>query len=68
METWTINEKGQHVFSGGRESHELASRTATECPKFLLDVDEELVAEEEISCYNCRYRRWTEESFICMKR
>jgi hypothetical protein len=26
-----------------------------------------LVADESISCYNCRYRRWTVNSFICCK-
>ena len=63
-----INDRGQHLFSGGRDSREIASVTARECENFRQDVDEELVVDEEISCYNCRYRRWTEASFICMKR
>ncbi len=38
------------------------------CPQFKLDDEDELVAEEERSCLNCRYRRWTVESFECMKK
>jgi hypothetical protein len=28
-------------------------------------VEEELVADDPRSCYNCRHRRWTAASFAC---
>jgi hypothetical protein len=33
--------------------------------RFHPDVEEELIADEARSCYNCRYRRWTAVSFSC---
>ena len=41
--------------------------TALACSQFKQDVEEEWVAEELISCYNCRYRRWTQTGIQCMK-
>ncbi|OCL84266.1 hypothetical protein [Arcobacter porcinus] len=40
------------------------------CKEFKQDVDEEeCVTSLDInSCYNCLYRRWTKDSFICTKR
>jgi glycerol-3-phosphate dehydrogenase len=35
------------------------------CESFVADVEEEKVATGEMSCLNCRYRRWTEEGFLC---
>lgn len=35
------------------------------CNAFLPDVEEEQVNDDEKSCLNCRYRRWTDEIFIC---
>ncbi|MFA7466822.1 MAG: hypothetical protein WCY82_00970 [Desulfotomaculaceae bacterium] len=41
-------------------------RTNTEaCGKFKPDVPEEMVSEKTKSCFNCIYRRWTENSFLC---
>jgi len=41
-------------------------RTNTEaCNKFIPDVPEELVNENAQSCFNCLYRRWTANSFLC---
>lgn len=68
MNFWIKNKKGQAQFKGGRHDWAQAAAIAGSCPQFLLDDEDELVAEEEHSCYNCRYRRWTEHSFICMKR
>lgn len=67
MKHWTKNEKGQAQFTGGRQDWLLAASIAGRCPNFILDYEEELIAEEEVSCYNCRYRRWTEGSFLCLK-
>lgn len=36
------------------------------CENFSPDVEEERVTGESRTCLNCRYRRWTEKSFICM--
>ncbi len=68
MDYWSKNERGQDQFKGGRHDWSQAVAIAGNCTQFLLDDEDELVAEEERSCYNCRYRRWTERSFICMKR
>lgn len=62
---WLTEQSGAVVFSGGKESWLAATVVAEKCQTFLLDVDEEVVADEERSCYNCRYRRWTATSFSC---
>ncbi len=36
------------------------------CENFSPDVEEEKVSGEAKTCLNCKYRRWTEKSFICM--
>lgn len=64
---WIKNEQGQYQFQGGRQNWQLAADIAAECRYFVLDVEEELVADEEKSCYNCRFRRWTSNSFVCMQ-
>ncbi|MDI3548442.1 MAG: hypothetical protein PWR10_2094 [Halanaerobiales bacterium] len=61
------NIKGKIVFSWGNEAWEKANKTASSCNNFKLDAEYELVADEKISCYNCRYRKWTADSFICFK-
>lgn len=63
---WKL-ENGKTVFTGGKNAYETAERAALQCVFFAEDCEEECVADEEISCYNCRYRRWTDKSFICMK-
>ena len=65
---WRLNERGALEFSGGKESWLAAVATAGECSWFSMDVDEEVVADDERSCYNCRYRRWTATSFTCQRR
>ena len=42
---------------------------AENCAYYTLDNDEdELYTDEStITCYNCRYRRWLQEGFECMK-
>ena len=65
MAIWRKDQTGARAFSGGKESWELAAVVAMACGYFTVDVDEEMVADEERSCYNCRYRRWTATSFTC---
>ncbi|MBQ4207462.1 MAG: hypothetical protein II621_04085 [Clostridia bacterium] len=55
------------VFLGGKEAYAAAAHMAEGCPLFREDCEEECVADDARSCYNCRYRRWTKESFVCMK-
>ncbi|AKL94385.1 hypothetical protein CACET_c08770 [Clostridium aceticum] len=59
------NEKGQKEFSGGQQDFDLAAKAANQCKNFKEDVEEELIVEDEKSCYNCRLRRWTSKTFVC---
>ena len=67
MNVWTEGKRGK-LFLPGREAPAEAEKTALECGKFSTDYEEECFAAEEVSCYNCRYRRWTAESFECMNK
>lgn len=40
---------------------------AKACTSYKVDVDEEVDWDNEITCYNCRYRRWTKYGFSCFK-
>ena len=62
---WHINQRGERAFAGGNEDWPGAAQVAASCQAFYADVEEEQVADEERSCYNCRYRRWTASSFVC---
>ncbi|MDD2373597.1 MAG: hypothetical protein PHR04_03055 [Syntrophomonadaceae bacterium] len=64
---WKVTDKGEKVFSLGKEAWQEAVTEAGKCIHFSLDDEDEWVSEEERSCYNCRYRRWTSESFVCLK-
>lgn len=59
---------GKKIFAFGQEDSENACLAAAQCGKFVRDDEEECFADEEICCYNCRYRRWTADSFECMKK
>lgn len=63
---WLKDAKGGREFAGGKESWAEAGRLALDCRAFVPDVEEEQVAEEELSCYNCRFRRWGASSFTCL--
>lgn len=42
--------------------------TSTSCNDFELDNDlEECLSDTENACYNCLFRRWTAEGYICTK-
>ncbi|PKM73032.1 MAG: hypothetical protein CVU92_07045 [Firmicutes bacterium HGW-Firmicutes-17] len=49
------------------EAWEQAQAIALSCSEFKPDVEEEWLAEETISCYNCRYRRFVGSGIRCMK-
>lgn len=63
---WQIDQKGAKEFTLGKESWGAAARAALDCLRFACDVEEEMIAEDERSCYNCRYRRWSASSFTCL--
>lgn len=59
---------GKKIFIYGQDDNINACKAARECGNFKQDYEEECFADEEICCYNCRYRRWTADSFECMKK
>ncbi len=63
---FTIGKEGK-VFVGGKDDFRAAAKAAGNCQDFNPDVEEEIIADDRVSCYNCRYRRWTAVSFTCEK-
>ncbi len=63
---WKILENGYREYLGRQSDWSGAAKEALQCVSFREDVEEEWVADEDRSCYNCRYRRWTEDSFRCV--
>jgi hypothetical protein len=53
-------------FRLGLEDWAKAVRLAEACSRFVPDVEEEQVADEAVSCYNCRFRRWAVDAVTCM--
>jgi len=45
-----------------------AARIAGRCSDFAPDVEEEQIADDARSCYNCRFRRWAPASIICCRQ
>ncbi|MBR4231651.1 MAG: hypothetical protein IKR95_00395 [Oscillospiraceae bacterium] len=66
MTIWEKGKRGRR-FLPGREAPDIAAMTAEQCGAFARDYEEECFAEQEVTCYNCRYRRWTRDSFECMR-
>lgn len=64
---WHLNERGEKEFAWRKDNWAQAADLAQQCSGFKSDVEEELVSDEPVSCYNCRYRRWTSESFVCKR-
>ena len=63
---WTFTDRGKE-WVGGQSDWTQAAAVAAACASFAFDCEEECVHEDERSCYNCRFRRWTRKSFVCMK-
>ncbi len=63
---YVIREK--ETFSWGRLNQEQAASEAKACPLFAEDSPEECVSDCRLSCLNCRYRRWTRKSYVCLKK
>ena len=64
---WIKGEDRMKVFVAGRSDWIAAAQEALQCGNFRPDEEDEWVADDPRSCYNCRYRRWTIKSFACMK-
>lgn len=64
---WSLNSKGEKEFTGGKDNWDEAAKIAKDCPHFKIDDEDEQVSDEPVSCYNCRYRRWSLKSFTCIR-
>ncbi|PKN51299.1 MAG: hypothetical protein CVU55_12765 [Deltaproteobacteria bacterium HGW-Deltaproteobacteria-13] len=64
---WFVNRKEGRVFLHGKDDPVAAADAAAACAGFRPDAEEEIVADEPVSCYNCRYRRWSADSLTCQK-
>jgi len=62
---WLINEKKENEFQGGKNNWLETVKEAKNCSFFKFDVEDEVIEEDVVSCYNCQFRRWTEKSFTC---
>jgi hypothetical protein len=56
---WTTMNKKQLREFGDNRIYEKG------CKDFVPDVIEEQIIDSRNSCLNCRYRKWTDESFLC---
>ncbi|MCH4888583.1 hypothetical protein EZV73_13405 [Acidaminobacter sp. JC074] len=55
------------LFLYGKENYKESRIAASGCQNFSEDDEDEQVDTVLMSCYNCRYRRWTSVSFQCMR-
>ena len=62
-----VCENGKALFKYGDRAEDKAASAAADCPAFCRDYEDEGFYDEDITCYNCRYRRWNNEGFECMK-
>ena len=66
VDVWEQTLSRRKRFKHGQDSYGLAAETAGQCGAFVNDDEDEVVCDDDRSCYNCRYRRWTVDSFECM--
>lgn len=60
-----FDEKFEFIY--GKTDYEKALLVAKNCPNFKPDNDyEEMASGGERSCYDCAFRRWSKDSFVCM--
>jgi hypothetical protein len=64
---WKNDSSGRKEFKFGKEAWEMASYAAEKCIEFFADDEDEHVSDIFRSCYNCRYRRWIRDTFVCLK-
>jgi hypothetical protein len=63
---FSISPKGDWIFLYGSDAPEKAAACARNCPVFSRDHEDECIADEEVSCYNCKWRRWNMKGFTCL--
>jgi hypothetical protein len=44
-----------------------AARLAAACASYRRDDEDEDPVDGAVSCFGCRYRRWVQGGFTCMK-
>lgn len=52
-------------FKHGLQDFMQAELAARECHGFAYDDDDELI-DDNRSCFNCTFRRWSKETIYCM--
>lgn len=62
-----VYENGRAFFVLGDCAEEAAASIAGSCSSFSRDYEEECFYDDDVTCYNCRYRRWNRDGFECMK-
>jgi len=62
---FSFSPKGEKTFRYGQETPIKAAECARNCPHFSPDDEDECTADEPVSCYNCRWRRWSASAFTC---
>jgi hypothetical protein len=67
MDVWEKDSAGNKRFKYGWDNYHVAAETARQCAAFTSDDDDETITEDNVSCYDCMYRRWTVNSFECVK-
>jgi len=63
---FSITPQEKRSFRYGQNAPEQAAVCARLCPHFAQDDEDECTADEDVSCYNCRWRRWSATTFTCM--
>lgn len=63
---WLQDEYKQVEYANGKNDWKGTNLVAAGCGYFTFDTEEEIIEEGIVSCYNCRFRRWTRNSFTCM--
>jgi hypothetical protein len=65
-----VKNSGDTSFRGSVENREdllAASMIAGDCSVYSIDEDDEDYCEGVKTCFNCRYRRWLADGFLCVK-
>jgi hypothetical protein len=63
---WTV-ESGIKRFRHGLTDYAKARSAASECSYFITDDEDEII-DDSVSCYNCAYRRYSDNTISCLAR
>lgn len=61
-----IYKDGKKLFKGNHTDYAIVGELAQKCLNFCPDDEDEQVDDQELSCFNCIFRRWSEKSFYCL--